>query len=188
MSTTPAATTGTLSNPSQVIDIRDIKGPVTFPWIMGYVIAAILLVALITGAIAGLRFFFRKYRKAAPPKKPHEVAYEALDALRGKDWIKKGKFKEFFYTLSSIVRTYVENRFNIHALEMTTEEFLLKAKDADELSRGHKELLKEFLSKCDLVKYAPYGPSANEVESAIELAIRFVDQTKPQEPVELATP
>ncbi len=65
---------------------------------------------------------------------------------------------------------------------MTTEEFLISARDAVELISEHKNLLKEFLLCCDLVKFAKYAPSVDEVNSIFDSAKNFIDQTKENEP------
>jgi len=121
-------------------------------------------------------------KAAAPAKKPHEVAYERIEVLRRGGLIEKGKVKEFFYELSGIIRSYIEARFGIHAPEMTTEEFLQNVREAGSFTSDHKSLLKDLLSKCDLVKYAKYGPVSYEIETMLEFAVRFIDQTKPEEP------
>ncbi|MEA3306109.1 MAG: hypothetical protein U9R52_04770, partial [Candidatus Omnitrophota bacterium] len=116
--------------------------------------------------------------KAVLSRPAHRLAYEALRELEKKNYIKQGKIKKYYIELSDIARHYLENRFNIKAPEMTTEEFLLKAKEAKELGSEHKNLLKGFLSHCDSVKFAKYGPSEKEISSSFESAKILIDQTK----------
>jgi len=163
-------------------DIRDIKGPLSFPSRTGFylsIIAAAVIVLLIVKAIYVIKN--KIARKNAKPKTPHEIAYEALEALNRKDYIKEEKFKEYFTELSSIVRNYLESRFNLRAPEMTTQEFLLKVKDDPQLTNDHKRLLKDFLSCSDLVKFAKYGPSEKEIDSSFESAKKLIDETKEEE-------
>ena len=166
-------------------DIRDIKGPVYFP--VNYLPVIILICALVFALLYFLiRYVLRKSRerkarRAAAAKPPHVAAYEALDLLKAKNLPAKGLFKEYYFELSLIVRRYIESRFNIKAPEMTTEEFLSTLKDSNVLTDTHKGLLKEFLTLCDIVKFARYGPSEGETNESFMAAKRFVDETKVEE-------
>ena len=53
--------------------------------------------------------------------------------------------------LSDVVRTYLENRFDMRAPELTTEEFLESVSDSPDLTRDHQTLLRQFLRQADLV-------------------------------------
>jgi len=90
----------------------------------------------------------------------------------------KGEIKKYYYILSDILRKYIEDRFNIKAPEMTTPEFLVYLKDSKELSAQQKEILKDFLVHCDMVKFAKYGPSAKEIDESFDIVIKFVNETK----------
>lgn len=160
--------------------IRDIRGPraLTGPLYL-YIVLAVIIVA----AVAALVILYIKKRKKAdemipPPRPAHEIAYEALTALKNRDLTGSGKVKEYYFELSDIVRRYLENRFSLKAPEMTTEEFLSHLRETDQLRPDHKGFLREFLSSCDLVKFAKYLPGKKEIESSFESATRLVDQTK----------
>jgi len=165
-------------------ELRDIKPPVdprpNFFWLM------VLLVAIILAAIIYFvwRFFVKLKKVAASPqviRPSHEVAYERLDQLRQRNLPAHGQIKEYFSELSDIIRRYIEGRFHIDAPEMTTEEFLWSLRQSVELSNNHKSLLQDFLNCCDLVKFAKYGPSLEEIDNSFNSAKRFVDETKPIE-------
>jgi len=161
-------------------DIIDIKGPIDFP----SKILPFLIAILILGILYGLYFLFKKLKKrktlekSIPPKLPHEIAYERLEELKNKDLVSKGRIGEFYTELSDIARHYLEDRFVLRAPEMTTEEFLIKLKNEQELNREQKSLLREFLSHCDMVKFAKYGPTIAEVTASFDSAKRLVDETK----------
>jgi hypothetical protein len=162
-------------------DIRDIKGPLEFPskyaWLAIFLAAALILL-LGTIIVAYLGNKYRALKKEIRAKLPHEIAYERLEALKRKQWAELGLIEEYYVELSDIVRHYLEQRFNLRAPEMTTEEFLTKTKEEASFAPEHKSLLKDFLLHCDLVKFAKYGPSANEMELSFNAAKRLVDQTK----------
>ena len=163
-------------------NIKDIKPPVSFP-ANHFLLIAAAVVAILAG-LAFLVYFLRKRFKkelvkpSLPPKPAHQVAYEALAALRAKDLPGQGKVKQYYIELSSIARHYLENRFGIRAPEMTTEEFLSTLRVSEDLRGAHKNLLKEFLNHCDIVKFAGYGPRREEIEESFGAAKALVDETK----------
>lgn len=111
------------------------------------------------------------------PKTAHNIAYEALRELKNKGYLKNGRVQEYYFELSSIMRQYVDARFSLPAPEMTTEEFLTALRDSNCLNAEQKNLMGDFLSGCDLVKFAQYIPDDKEIESTYEAARRFIDDT-----------
>ena len=93
-----------------------------------------------------------------------------------------GEVERYYVLLSAVVRQYLENRFGLHAPEMTTEEFLQAAAsvqmDDSTLLKDHRTLLRDFLTESDLVKFAQYGPDEEHMNSAFGSAKRFVDETR----------
>jgi len=77
------------------------------------------------------------------------------------------------------LRKYLEGAFRVSAPEMTTEEFLDAAAASGVLTLGHRELLRDFLNQCDLVKFARYRATKEEADSVYAAARRFVDETAP---------
>ena len=61
---------------------------------------------------------------------------------------------------------------------MTTEEFLNSIDREYKVDRAHMVLLKDFLSCCDMVKFAKYDARDNEVDNTFNSAMRFVNETK----------
>ena len=170
-----------LENAEDKRDIRKIAGPIGFPVRIPWYVwggAAFIVVG------GGIAFFLFKRKRVEevfiPPRPAHEIAYEALEALKQKEYLKRKEYKLYYIELSDIVRHYLENRFNLRAPEMTTEEFLNSVRDNKALSYEHKSLLRDFLSHCDLVKFAKYEPAEKEVSLSFESAKRLIDQTKEQ--------
>ena len=140
-------------------DIRDIKPPVEIPsgwewlwWTLGALAVAALLFAL---------WRWWQKRKANIPIVPPVPAH-----VRAKEMLEKALAliahpKPFCTLVSDTVRTYLEERFDFHAPERTTEEFLHELRGTNLLSVEQKEKLGEFLGCCDLVKFAKYEPIEN---------------------------
>ncbi|HLG29202.1 MAG TPA: BatD family protein [Candidatus Brocadiales bacterium] len=171
-------------------NIKDIKPPVNIPvsYRKLYLWGGIPFGILVCGGAASWLLLKRKRNGISSvliKRSPGEIAYDALDALSKSDLITKGQVKEYYFSLSNIVRHYIENRFQLMAPERTTEEFLVEMSNAD--SRGgvttplqdkHKQLIKSFLRHCDLVKFARYNPDGQEIKDAFNSALRLVDETK----------
>jgi len=171
-----------LDNAPNRADIRDIRGPKSFANKTLLYILIVLALLLILGGVFSFILLKKKQEEfKAPPKPAHIIAYEALAELEKKDFIRQGQTKAYYVELSNIVRHYLENRFNIRAPEMTTEEFLLKVKEDSSLSVEHKGLLRDFLVTSDLVKFAKYQPAKQEASLALASARRLVDQTKQED-------
>ncbi|MCM8780416.1 MAG: hypothetical protein NC908_00615 [Candidatus Omnitrophica bacterium] len=166
------------AQPNQT-DIRDIRGPQSFKTVFWFYVVLVSMLIVTLGVIFGFIFFKKKNRvEQIPPVPAHIIAYKALAALEKKDYIKNGQLKAYYTELSDIVRHYLESRFNIRAPEMTTEEFLVKIKQNDTLSVKHKDILRDFLSTSDLVKFAKYQPAQTEADLSMILAKKLIDETK----------
>ncbi len=160
--------------------IRDIKGPRSVSNFM--YLYMFLAIAAATAIAAAIGIYLKKRKRssaaAEPPPPAHERALQALKELMNKDYIEKGRVQEHYFELSNIVRHYLEDRFLMKAPEMTTEEFLIHLKQTEKLNQEQKSLLREFLSQCDMVKFARHLPADNEISSSYEAAERLVEQTK----------
>jgi hypothetical protein len=162
-------------------DIRDVKPPLNLPdlWWLLWLLLVLIAVA------AGIYFLLRYKKPHQEPVKPQapelpawEKAYQQLEALRRENLLDKGLFKEFFTRVADIARHYMEDRFNIHAPHMTTEEFLYYLGITGHLNESQKTALKDFLDSCDMVKFAKYAPTINEALKNFDLAKRLVDDTR----------
>ncbi|MFH1411626.1 MAG: BatD family protein [Candidatus Omnitrophota bacterium] len=165
-------------------EIRDIKGLLPFVDMF----KRIILIFCIFLAALTVFLLMRRYRSGnnssepeAPPVPAHITAYNELNALKAMDLPGKGLVEEYYTRLSGILRRYLENRFSFRAVEMTTEEFLEVAKYSPLLAAEHKHSLEAFLSHCDMVKFAKYGPTKLEMIDSFDLAERFVGQTAVRE-------
>jgi hypothetical protein len=162
-------------------DIKDIAGPVDLPKdYTPYIWIGAVAVAIIGAGVTTYILLRRRERvvEEAPPRPAHEIAYEQLQEIADAELIETGETEAYYVLLSAIVRHYLENRFGLHAPEMTTEEFLQIAASDSQLVEGHKSLLRDFLTECDLVKFARYGPGEGQMRTAFESAKRFVDETR----------
>ncbi|MBI5741961.1 MAG: hypothetical protein HZA16_14750 [Nitrospirae bacterium] len=150
-----------------------------YDWTYLYIfLAALALLIIIYLVVKALKKRKKPENIITPLRPAHETALEALRDLMNKNYLNAGKAREHYFELSDIVRHYVEDRFQLRAPEMTTEEFLLTLQDSNTLNVAQKTILKEFLSHCDMVKFARYLPDEEETEASYESAKRFIEETK----------
>lgn len=170
-----------LSEKVESPDIRDIKGPVLYIWNPSFLlIVSLSLILLIGFLIISIHYIHRLRGKSRIPpfRSAHEIAYEALKQLREKELLKKGQVDDYYFELSRAIRTYLQDRFSYRAPEMTTEQLLIMAGDSKELSQEQKGLLSSFFLHCDLVKFARYRPSKEEIDWSYKTGQEIIDQTK----------
>ncbi len=166
-------------------DIRDIRGPLAIP--LSVVTVSLWVVALL--ALLGVTFWLgRRLRRGkdggptvtpAPTRPPHEVALEALSRIEASPMLEHGQVKEYHIAVSEVLRAYVEGRFLVPALEMTTREVTagLGRKDAPQ---GFIDGLRRFLDRCDLVKFAKARPDMDTSRETLTLGRELVESTIPE--------
>ena len=184
-------TVNTIEIQSDSVELAPIKPiieePLKFrdalPFLIGLAIIAFL---------GGLIYYFvrrRKLKEAEPEpeiKRPaHEIAEEKLEALKAAKLWQQGKVKEYQSELTYIVREYLENRFEINALENTTYEIMRQLKSHKDIKADWSIKLRKMLETADLVKFAKAEPPIDIHAEVMENAYAFVRQTKKIElPVE----
>ncbi len=174
--------TSLLPEDTKDLQIGDIAGPVDIPRKIGWKpLAGGLAVLLAALVAAGLWVWRRKKSRAwqAPPIPPHDIAFAALQQLLAEDLIGQGAIKEFHTRLSDILRRFLEGRFDLHAPEQTTEEFLRDSRTERVLSRDARNTLRDFLTQCDLVKFAEHLPGTGEIQRAFDICKEFILNTPP---------
>ena len=159
-------------------DIRDIKGPVEIPgtWDWVWWFAAALLLAAVS-AFVWHRWLRKRFTTATPEiiLPPHYRARQKLrEALALLD-----QPQPFCVLVSHAIRVYLEERFAFHAPDRTTEEFLDELQSSPALSLTQKQSLADFLSRCDMVKFARDEPDEAGLRELYDSALRLVDETEP---------
>ena len=176
-------------------DIKPIKPPLTAPVTFREILPWIGIVALI-GIIAALVYFYLKRKKAQPPVMatrlkttipPYEAAIEALESLRVKKLWQSGQVKEYYSELTEIVREYIELRYPVRAMEMTTAE-IYSALRKTEVTASAREKLNSVLVLADLVKFAKEQPLPLENEQSLNQCVEFVRETRPAREQETVIP
>ena len=166
--------------------ITDIKPPIdtplTFKETLPYIGWSALGLAILVALFFLIRMMNRKEvtveKRAVPKEPPHVIAMRDLDKLADKKLWQQSKFKEYHSELTGIIRTYVEYRFQIMAMEQTSDEIIEQFERNSLLTAEQFEHLKEMLSLADFVKFAKMHPLPDENERSIKNAYDFVLKTK----------
>jgi HAMP domain-containing protein len=135
------------------------------------------LVAVGAAAVFGVRAWVI-WRSRSLRRSAYDVAKADLDALLMAPRPGERDMDAFFVQLSGIVRRYLENRFGLRSPELTTEEFVEELANSPDLVRSHQRLLREFLNRADLVKFAHLVPGPADVELSLESARSFLEATR----------
>lgn len=174
---------------SQMKDVLDIKPVETVPfnlldWLPDYWWAWLLGILLIAG---GIWAYHKYYKKGVNPLKPsrkrlppYEEAMINLQNLKAAQLWQQGQEKEYFTGLTDILRVYIDRRFDINAVEMTSSQIIETLKKNDE-TRAVNEQLGMILEIADIVKFANARPLADDNEVAYQRAVNFVEATRPVE-------
>jgi HAMP domain-containing protein len=159
-----------LRAPFGKLGAREIPGRNRTLWLLAALVAVV-------AAVFGIRTW-TLWRSRTLRRSAYDVAKSDLDALLMAPRPGEREMDVFFVRLSGIVRCYLENRFGLRSPELTTEEFVEELANSPDLVRSHQRLLREFLNRADLVKFAHLVPDPADVELSLESARSFLEATR----------
>lgn len=186
--TTPLwITVNTLPADSTKAPIYDIKTPmeepITFAEVIPWVGGGLLLI----GLVALIVLYFIKRKKDEPlffPRKQfvpaHILALRELEMIKEKKLWSTDNHKHYQTLLTDVIRDYIEGRFNVPAMEQTTDETIRSLKTSNLISNKLLEDLQETLTLADLVKFARFKPEVSQNEEGLKFGFRFVNETMPE--------
>ena len=157
-------------NPAELI--HDIAPPVTVPmpaWQWALIILGTLAIA---GLLVWLFSRWYKNRPAAPPETPRTTALRDLEALRPQVRILEPY--QFSIAVSDVLRSYVGRQFGLRAREQTSPEVLAAIGTAPGFTGDDRQLLAQFLERCDLIKFARVEADQHVSEELLASAVAFV--------------
>lgn len=165
---------GTFKIDTATMTIRDLKplekAPVKFGEFSGWLGLGLLVAAAVGMLLWWLRRKKRVAEEAVSNELPHERATRELEELNARKLWQNGKHKQYYTRLTDILRNYLEARWGVAAMEMTSDEILAAVPETVVLS--------EMLRLADLVKFARMTPEAEENERAWAQVYYFVENTK----------
>jgi hypothetical protein len=187
----PVAVASNLPAPSEQpegseVQAADLKPALTAPrnWIP--LVVAVLVLALVAALAT---YLLKKVRARSRPletppseRKPlrpaWEIALEELDRILSANYVGRGELKRQYVEVTEALRTYLEDRYGVPALESTTtdlNELLRGAPVPGDMSARILSLLRE----ADLVKFAKASPEPSEARATEARARSLVVATMP---------
>lgn len=154
-----------------------------FPdWVTDYGLW-ILLVLVVIGASVFVYFKWIKQGKlplvvAKKPVPPYQLAMQQLQTLHEEHLCEKGQEREFYTRLTDILRSYLDARFGINAMEMTSTQIRRCLRD-NEHTKMSEKYMSRILEIADFVKFAKIRPLPEDNAGAYKSALQFVEETKP---------
>lgn len=167
--------------------IKDIiTEPISFWDFLPYLAAGlglVLIIVLVVWLIRRRRKTEEEEPEPVDDRPAHVIALEQLKALKERKLWETGEIKTFHTELTHILRSYLERRFNIRALESTTFQIMLgiKLQPKDVISERWYPDLERLLQTADLVKFAKAEPPMEWHQEMLELTRKFVLETKEEE-------
>ncbi len=172
-----------------VYDIKPIyKAKINWKLVL-FVVLSILLSLIVLFVLYRFvikRFFTKQLAVVSeklPDIAPHETALKELDRIKSEKIWQQGRLKEYYTEVSTVLRQYIEHRYLIAALEMTSDEILENIKVAKISDAFVFERLQQVLLLSDLVKFAKWIPDTMEQEKTLQNAYSFVNETKDEQAV-----
>ncbi|MEA1874619.1 MAG: hypothetical protein U9N51_09380 [Bacteroidota bacterium] len=143
------------------------------------------LLALIVLVLAAI-YYFRYYKKGKPvfhvkekvQEPAHVIAFRELERIRNEKLWLKNQIKGFYTELTDTFRKYLENRFDLLAMEKTSAEIMDDLNKTKYLEDDLVIKLHEVLQRADFVKFAKSMPLPDENEKSLKLIWEIVDRSK----------
>ncbi len=142
--------------------VHEIKGqiryPLTFRELLPWLAGALAFSALVAGLVVLLE----------------------LDALRGQEHWAPERQKQFWSSVTDILREYIASRYGVPAPEMTSRE-IMEALCSLNVEESLREGLDRLFGTADYVKFAKHTAPSEDNASAVPMAVRFVTETYREE-------
>ena len=151
-------------------------------WLTDYWGWYLLALLVIAGGICGYLIVTKKVTVNILPQKkpvaPDVLALGRLNELKEAQLWEKGQEKEYYTRLIDILRDYLQGRFGINAMEMTSSQ-ILKALRHNEEARLSQQYMERVVEIADYVKFAKVRPMPDDNVRSWQNALQFVEETRP---------
>ena len=142
----------------------------------------VIFLAVLAAAVIVLIVLHYRKRKQARIIPPWEKALSAIQSLLEQVRTGAAHPEKSIARLTDIVREYMEQRFHLRAERQTTAEFMADLeRGSGNLSREHRDFLKNFLTAADMVKFARVSADRGLFEDAAGKAGELIRATAPHE-------
>lgn len=141
----------------------------------------VILLVIAIGLLVYFKFIKKGKVPLLPKKKeipPYDLAIMALNHLKDSHLCERGQEKEYYTRLTGILREYLDKRFGINAMEMTSTQ-IVHALNHNVETKEPNKFMKQILEIADFVKFAKVRPLPEDNTKAFQWAMQFVEDTKP---------
>ncbi len=145
-----------------------------------FVIIRPLIICISVALILRKRKKEVKSGKLKPSEPPHVTAIRNLEMLHNQKLWQNNKHKFYYTRLTDILREYMAGRYDINAMEMTSDEIIETLSELGIAQKYYADL-DNILREADLVKFAKDIPDAETNEKVYFDAYYFIENTKPTE-------
>lgn len=169
--------------PPGTTELKDIKPPLPIrnvvPW-------NIIIFVLILVVIAGTSVFhYRRWKRFHPQvvldekflDSSHTVALRRLEEIRKRNYSNEEELRNACFLMSEVVKEYIERRYFIRALEMTSDE-IIEALDNFKLDSKVIKKLNEVFKYLDLVKFSKHPVNLDKFGEVCEKSYQIIEDTK----------
>ena len=164
--------------------LKDIKEPVNTPFSFEEALPYILIFFCIILLGFLIYYYIRNRKKTVKVEEkveiiipPFQIALNLLLKLKDKNLLKQNEVKEYHSQISEILRRYIESGLNLKAMEISSNEIISSLKQ----QRIETSSIEKVFTISDLAKFAKFKPLEIENKECLEMAILFVEQTKPKQ-------
>lgn len=164
--------------------LKDIKEPVNTPFSLEEALPYILIFfcVILLGFLS--YYYFKNKKKTIKVEEkveiiipPFQIALNLLLKLKDKNLLKQNEVKEYHSQISEILRRYIESGLNLKAMEISSNEIISSLKQ----QKIETSSIEKVFTISDLAKFAKFKPLEIENKQCLEMAILFVEQTKPRQ-------
>ena len=120
-----------------------------------------------------------KVEPTKPARPAHLIALERLEDPSLQALLDAGDVKGYHALLSEILRSYIESRFGLPAMESTSDEVLALTRSMP-IDSSMRTSLADALSISDMAKFAKVKPLPEENTRCLTIIKQFVETTKPK--------
>ena len=117
----------------------------------------------------------REKESFVPPKPADQIALEVLSVIDPTKYYDQKRVKEFYFTVTEIVRQFLSANYHIETLDKTSLEII---EEIERVERDFEKVkrLGRYFSECDLVKFAKLRPGLADMKNKKEESVRTVKE------------
>lgn len=134
----------------------------------------------IAGLLALLGLFYWRQRttpiEVIPPRPAHEIAMERLKKLQSFIESHPGEAQQYYYELSEIFRSFLEQHFGFPASSMTTQELIPALKQRTSYNLEEQQRIQHLCQQSDVIKYAEGLPTRQSMDEDFRLVWHWIEK------------